>query len=63
MMTPEYFKLVMTQVMKFNTLATANQFAAGCIKPHFVLLGDDGLFWVTSGRWASKLAKEGYQYA
>ena len=37
--------------------------AAGMIKLHFVILGDDCKFWVVCPADASRLIKVGYEYA
>ncbi|HEX2908750.1 MAG TPA: hypothetical protein VHO69_17900 [Phototrophicaceae bacterium] len=48
---------------KFNNRQNAFEFANRCTKIMLVLLGDDGLFWVTAPAQAERLHRQGYQYA
>ena len=48
---------------KFHELETAKRFAYRCEKIMMIVLGDDGLYWVTTGKEASRLVKAGYEYA
>ncbi len=43
--------------------ATAFEWAAGMNKLHFVILGDDCMFWVVCPADALRLIKAGYEYA
>lgn len=47
---------VMTQVAKFNTLATATEYMWRA-QGRAVLRGNDGLYWVTMQGWAQWLLK------
>lgn len=60
-MTPQQFKLLMTQVSKFNTIASARSSAARCTKIQAILHGDDGLIWSTTPATAAKLERAGYE--
>jgi hypothetical protein len=54
------FKDVMTQVSRFNTLTTAETYRtreAG----RWIVLGDNGEYWVTTRRYAVKLVAFGYE--
>jgi hypothetical protein len=50
-----------SQVYKFSDLATAREFVWRALKPQFILLGDDGRFWVTSAHVAKTLESTGYE--
>lgn len=52
---------MMTQVGKFNTLASAQSYSARCSKTMFIVLGDDNQYWVATWRYASWLVKNGYE--
>lgn len=60
-MTAQQFKLLMTQVSRFNNLSTAIASAKHCSKIQAVLHGDDGTFWRTTPAVARKLEKAGYE--
>lgn len=60
-MTTSGFKMTMTQVSKFNHIATARSFASGCTKIMAILHGDDGLYWLTTPAAARKLSDVGYE--
>lgn len=47
----------------FVSLANALSFAHGCHKPHRVMLGDDGRFWVVCPADADVLDRAGYEFA
>lgn len=55
------FKMMMTQVQKYNHLGTAKAAATHCKKIQAILHGDDGLYWMTSPAMAAKLEKQGYE--
>ncbi len=46
-----------------SSRAAAFEWAEGCEKLHFVILGDDCKFWVVCPADASKLINAGYEYA
>ena len=48
---------------RMRSAALAFSFADGCDKPMFVVMGDDGMFWVVSGADAQRLEKAGYELA
>lgn len=48
------------KVEQFTSPAAAFRWASNCIKSHFVLLGDNGKFWVANFATAQKLEKQGY---
>lgn len=48
-------------MIKYNNRETAERIALK--SRHWVVLGDDGLYWVVSGREKSRLQKKGYQLA
>jgi hypothetical protein len=54
------FTDVMTQVAKFNTLATAETYR-NREQGRWIVLGDEGQYWVTTYRYARKLAAFGYE--
>lgn len=55
------YEQAMIQVHKFNTEGAARRFADSATKIHQIVLGDDGLFWVTLPRWAAELERLGYE--
>jgi hypothetical protein len=50
-----------SQVCKFSSFGLAQEFAYRTQKPHLILHGDDGKFWVTTLRVASLLESAGYE--
>jgi len=48
---------------QFSTLAAAKRWADRCEKPHQVILGDNGKYWVVCPADAAKLQKAGLEYA
>ena len=54
------FQTVMTQVATFNTEAMAHSYANREIG-RWVVLGDEGCYWVTTYRYAMKLVAFGYE--
>lgn len=48
---------------QFSNLEGAKRWANNCIKPHIVLLGDNGKYWVACFTDAQKLSKKGYEIA
>jgi hypothetical protein len=49
--------------IKFIDRNNAFSFAARCLKSMWVMLGDDDRFWVVCPADASRLEKQGYEYA
>lgn len=54
------FKTVMTQVAAFNTEAMADSYASR-EQGRWIVLGDEGQYWVTTYRYAMKLVAFGYE--
>ena len=50
-------------IFRFSSLGIARSFVAHCIKTMFILLGDDGRYWVTSPARAITLLRAGYELA
>lgn len=48
-------------VTKFNTLKAAKEYTYRTIKPTLVVKGDDGLFWIVTGRQFQILKNLGYK--
>jgi hypothetical protein len=48
---------------RFTSLAIANEFSNGCLKPHRVILGDHPSFWVVCPADAERLLRAGYEFA
>jgi len=46
---------------KFTSHTLAQNFQNRATKTMVIILGDDGKFWVCTGREAAKLIKNGYQ--
>lgn len=55
-------KTIMTQVARFNTQATAESYK-NRTQGLWIVLGDEGEYWVTTYRYATKLAALGYEIA
>lgn len=49
------------KIEQFTNASAAFRWAENCIKSHFVLLGDNGKFWVANFATAQKLEKQGYE--
>jgi hypothetical protein len=49
--------------MRYYDLALAIIAMNHCVKAHFIMLGDDGRFWVVTPADASRLERAGYEYA
>lgn len=54
------FQTVMTQVARFNTLTTAEAYRTREAN-RWIVLGDNGEYWVTNYRYARKLVAFGYE--
>lgn len=54
------FQDVMTQVAKFNTETNARNYANREAN-RWIVLGDEGQYWVTTYRYARKLVQFGYE--
>lgn len=54
------FNTVMTQVATFNTEAMAQSYASRQAN-RWIVLGDNGQYWVTTYRYAMKLVAFGYE--
>lgn len=54
------FQTVMTQVAAFNTEAMAKSYASRQSN-RWIVLGDEGQYWVTTYRYAMKLVAFGYE--
>ena len=54
------FQTVMTQVSRFNTEAMARSYAEREIG-RWIVLGDNGEYWVMTYRYAMKLVAFGYE--
>lgn len=55
------YKLLMTQVSRYNNLSTAIASAKHCAKIQAILHGDDGLIWRTTPAVAAELNRMGYE--
>lgn len=54
------FETIMTQVARFNTEAMAQSYADRAAG-RWIVLGDEGQYWVTTYRYAMKLVALGYE--
>lgn len=54
------FKTVMTQVSSFSSLEMARSYQAREMG-RWIVLGDEGQYWVTTYRYAMKLVAFGYE--
>ncbi len=54
---------ILKETFKFNTRHNAFAFAARAEKTMWVMLGDDGKFWVTTPANCSRLERMGYDWA
>ena len=57
------FERIMKETFRFRDRKRAFDFAARCIKPHHVMLGDYPEYWVTTPANAARLQRMGYEYA
>lgn len=48
---------------RMRDLGRAWAFADGCDRAMFVVMGDDGFFWIVGGADAQRLEKAGYELA
>ena len=53
----------MRETYRFTGLARARGFASHAVKSQWVMLGDDGTYWVTTPASCSRLERMGYEYA
>lgn len=51
------------EVAVLSTQRSAYSFASKCVKPHVVILGDNGKFWVVSFADGQRLSKLNYELA
>jgi len=56
-------KIIKSPVREFNTYKSAYWFASRTLKPHYVLMGDNGMYWVASSGFTARLEKLGYEIA
>jgi hypothetical protein len=56
-------KITKSPIYKFVSLANANSFVQHCVKPMWVMLGDDMRFWVVTPADAARLERAGYEFA
>jgi hypothetical protein len=48
---------------RMGNLGRAFAFADGCKRAMFVVMGDDGMFWIVGGADAQRLERAGYELA
>lgn len=54
---------ILKQTSRYNDRDLAFAAAAHAVKTHWVMLGDDGKFWVTTPANCARLEKMGYEWA
>lgn len=57
------FQKIMAATSKFIHRDNAFSFAQGCLKAQWVMLGDDGRYWVTTPANCARLERMGYEFA
>lgn len=55
----------MVNAFKFSTLSAAEECHYNMTEysKHTIVLGDDGKFWIVTNKEASRLIKQGYEFA
>lgn len=61
--TSTQFEQVMREIHRFVSFALARSFAARGPKRLWIMLGDDGRFWVTTPANCARLQRWGYEFA
>ena len=57
------FERIMKETSKYNTRENAYSSLEHRVEPGWVMLGDDGCYWVTTPANCAKLERMGYEYA
>jgi len=57
------FQDAMAQTFSFRSLAAARSFVANGIRGLCIVLGDNGMYWVSTRRAVGWLVANGYTYA
>ena len=61
--TPRTLDQILKETFRFTRRELALSFAHGAEKALWVMLGDDGRFWVTTPANCARLEKMGYEWA
>jgi hypothetical protein len=59
----ETYERIKARAARFIDRQLAFEHAATTVKPHRVMLGDDGRYWVVTPADAARLERMGYEYA
>ena len=67
MINPKIQALVKSRIAVFRNLERANSYTTHCVKPHWVVLGnndgDNEEYWVVTPADAQRLVRAGYEMA